>query len=72
MVGIWFSLFPGVIGILTMIVADGAGDLSMSLLGLGMLLLGLTMVVLHKLDQIRSAIHGSGDNIETVLKQRLH
>ncbi|KKW26330.1 MAG: hypothetical protein VF00_C0011G0009 [candidate division Kazan bacterium GW2011_GWB1_52_7] len=68
----WFSLFPVVLGILMMVVADVTNDVTLALFGLGTLLIGLTVMVLYKLNQILHAIRAAGEDVKTVLKQRLH
>ena len=68
----WFSLFPVVLGILMMVIADVTNDVTLALFGLGTLLIGLTVMVLYKLNQILHAIRAAGEDVKTVLKQRLH
>jgi len=65
-------LIPLGLGGLTMGMAIGMNHVPLAIAGLGMLLVGLTLVVLIKLDQVHSTIRSSGDKVETVLKQRLH
>ena len=64
-------LIPLGFGLLDMVVAITTHDVVLAIFGLGLLLMGMTALVLHKLNEIRNAIRNSSEKVETVLKQRL-
>ena len=60
------------LGFLDMVAAITTHDVAVAILGLGLVLMGVTALVLHKLNEIRNAIRDSDEKTETVLKQWLH
>jgi len=59
-------------GFLDMVAAITTHDVALAIFGLGLVLMGMTALVLHKLNEIRNAIRDSGEKVETILKQWLH
>ena len=65
-------LIPVGLGLLDMVAAIKTHDVALAILGLGLVLMGTTALVLHKLNEVRDAIRSSGEKVETILKQWLH